>query len=103
MRLVPGQVMPASTEALNRRPAKLADNEKAILAVGRLLRKHGIVYRDIEIGRSAERAATFVIVTLENRQKVVGELEIVDRAYTDFGASVVKTEDTFIAKCHMMR
>lgn len=93
--------MPASTESL--RAVKLADNEKAIRAVARLLRKHGIVYRDIQIGRSAERAKTFVIVTLENRVNVVGELEIVDKAYTDFGASVVKTEDTFIAKCHMLR
>ena len=102
MRLVPGQVMPTSTESLGR-PLKLTDNEKAIRAVARLLRKNGIVYRDIQIGRSDYRAMTFVVVVLENNQRVVGELEIVEKAYTDFGASVVKTEDTFIAKCHMLR
>lgn len=85
------------------RPIKLADNEKAIRAVARLLRKHGIVYRDIQIGRSDKRAKTYVIVWLTNTQRVVGELEIIDKAYTDFGASVVKMEDTFIAKCHMLR
>lgn len=81
---------------------QLSDNAKAKRAVARLLKKHGIQYRDIEIGRSAKRGGkTFVIVWLTNTQRVVGELEMIDRSYQEFGA-VVKTEDTFIAKCLML-
>jgi hypothetical protein len=80
----------------------LAENQRAIRKVAQLLRKHGVVYRDIQIGRSDRRDATYAIVTLANGTTVTGDLAILTKAYAEFGASGVNVEDTFIAKCLML-
>ena len=97
MQMVPGQAVPKSS-------VSLADNQRAIRRIARLLKKHGVAYRGIQIGRSVCRDMTFAIVTLRNGQTVTGDLAILARDnYEEFGASGVNIEDTFVAKCLMLQ
>lgn len=94
MQVVPGEAVPKSS-------VKLTDNGKVIRRVATLLRRRNIRWRDIQIGRSVLRDQTYVIVVLENGQKVTGDVDMFSGA-DEYGASTVTLEDTFIAKCHML-